>query len=331
MQFFNRLNFACFTLYASLGRIRLMLSTRPSQVKRIGRLAPSPTGALHLGNIRTFMIAWLQMRSCGGEIHLRIEDLDHPKHKVGADVAMIDDLRWLGFDWDGEILWQSQRQALYEVAFEKVRERLYPCVCSRADIQRAQSAPHPGEILIYPGTCRTRTLSKAQQTDPKTAWRFALQPHDLGCFTDGFTGPFTTPAKESVGDFVVARGHDIAYALAVVVDDAATGVTDVVRGDDILAATPAQVLLYEALGLPLPTFYHVPLVVGTDGRRLAKRHGDTRIATYRQQGATPGDILSPLAQSCGWLAAGERVETLSDLIPRFNLSAIPPAPFVFRG
>lgn len=303
----------------------------PPAQKRIGRLAPSPTGALHLGNIRTFMIAWLQMRSCGGEIHLRIEDLDHPKHKVGADLALMEDLRWLGFDWDGQVLWQHPRQALYEAAFNRLQARLYPCICSRADIQRAQSAPHPGEILRYPGTCRHQRLTEAQRNDPKTAWRFAVQPEDRGTFVDGFAGPFTTPAEQCVGDFVVARGRAMAYALAVVVDDAATGVTDVVRGDDILEATPAQILLYEALGLPVPTFYHVPLVVGADGRRLAKRHGDTRIATFRQQGLTPGDVLTLLARSCQWLAANERVETLAELLPRFSLATIPRAPFVFEG
>lgn len=310
-----------------------MLTSSPSTNQRIGRLAPSPTGALHMGNIRTFMIAWLQMRSCGGKLLLRIEDLDHPKHKAGADDAIMEELRWLGFDWDGEVLWQSQRQALYEAAFEKLRPHLYPCTCTRADIQRAQSAPHPGEILLYPGTCRSRKPPYPAEllSHPKTAWRLALTPGMLGTFTDGFTGPFTTPAAQCMGDFVVARGRDIAYALAVVVDDAATGVTDIVRGDDILAATPAQVILYQLLGFPLPRFYHVPLVVGPDGRRLAKRHGDTRIATYRQQGAQPGDILTPLAQSCGWLAPNERITTLNDLLPRFSLTTLPPTPFVFQG
>lgn len=303
-----------------------LASSSPKQ--RIGRLAPSPTGALHLGNIRTFMIAWLQMRACGGEVHLRIEDLDHPKHKVGADQALMDDLAWLGFDWDGEVLWQQPRQALYEEAFEKLRPWLYPCVCSRADIQRAQSAPHPGEILKYPGTCRTRHLSQEVIDQPTTAWRFGLTDETIGTFVDRFAGEWTIPASMSVGDFVVARGKAMAYALAVVVDDAATGVTDVVRGDDILAATPAQVVLYHALGLPCPTFCHVPLVVGTDGRRLAKRHGDTRIATYRQRGFTPGQILTPLARSCGWLTPKESVETLAELLPRFQLETIPKTPFV---
>ncbi|MDO5462892.1 MAG: tRNA glutamyl-Q(34) synthetase GluQRS [bacterium] len=310
-----------------------MLTSPPSTHQRIGRLAPSPTGALHVGNIRTFMIAWLQMRSCGGKLLLRIEDLDHPKHKVGADEAIMEELRWLGFDWDGEVLWQSQRQALYEAAFEKLRPQLYPCTCTRADIQRAQSAPHPGEILLYPGTCRSRKPPYPTEllNHPKTAWRLALTPEMHGTFTDGFTGAFTTPAAQCMGDFVVARGHDIAYALAVVVDDAATGVTDIVRGDDILAATPAQVILYQLLGLPLPRFYHVPLVVGSDGRRLAKRHGDTRIATYRQQGAQPGEILTPLARSCGWIGLEERISSLAELLPRFSLTTIPPTPFVFHG
>lgn len=279
------------------------------------------------------MVAWLQMRSCGGKLLLRIEDLDHPKHKVGADEAMMEDLRWLGFDWDGEVLWQSQRQALYATALEKLRPHLYPCTCTRADIQRAQSAPHPGEILRYPGTCRSRKPPYPPElvNHPKIAWRLALTSETLGTFTDGFTGPFTTSAANSMGDFVVARGEDIAYALAVVVDDAATGVTDIVRGDDILAATPAQVILYQLLGLPLPRFYHIPLVVGPDGRRLAKRHGDTRIATYRQQGAQPGEILTPLARSCGWIGPEERISSLAELLPRFSLTTIPPTPFVFHG
>ncbi len=296
--------------------------------RRVGRLAPSPTGALHLGNIRTFMIAWLQMRTCGGEIHLRIEDLDHPKHKVGADQALMDDLSWLGFDWDGEVIWQQPRQKLYEDAFEKLRPFLYPCICSRADIQRAQSAPHPGEILKYPGTCRGRQLPHDLIQQPTTAWRFGLTEETQGTFIDRFTGKWSIPASESVGDFVVARGKAMAYALAVVVDDAATGITDVVRGDDILAATPAQVVLYQALGLTCPTFCHVPLVVGKDGRRLAKRHGDTRISTYRQKGFTPGEVLTPLARSCGWLSTTESIDSLAELLPRFQLETIPKTPFI---
>lgn len=301
-----------------------------TQKRRTGRLAPSPTGALHLGNIRTFMMAWLQMRACGGRVLLRIEDLDHPKHKAGADVALMEDLRWLGFDWDEEPLWQTQRLALYEAAFEQLRPKLYPCFCSRADIQRAQSAPHPGEVLRYPGTCRGKLLpADADERLEKAAWRLALSPKDEGCFTDGFAGAWTRPAAEVMGDFVVARGKAIAYTLAVVVDDAATGVTDVVRGDDILPATPAQVVLYRQLGLPEPRFFHVPLVTGADGARLAKRHGDTRISAYRAAGISPGRILSALARSCGWLQKDETVSTLADLIPRFSWETVPKTPFIW--
>lgn len=301
-----------------------------TQKRRTGRLAPSPTGALHLGNIRTFMMAWLQMRACGGRVLLRIEDLDHPKHKVGADVALMEDLRWLGFDWDEEPLWQTQRLALYEAAFEQLRPKLYPCFCSRADIQRAQSAPHPGEVLRYPGTCCGKPLpADADERLEKAAWRLALSPKDEGCFTDGFAGEWTRPAAEVMGDFVVARGKAIAYTLAVVVDDAATGVTDVVRGDDILPATPAQVVLYRQLGLPEPRFFHVPLVTGADGARLAKRHGDTRISAYRAAGISPGRILSALARSCGWLQKDETVSTLADLIPRFSWETVPKTPFIW--
>lgn len=299
---------------------------------RTGRLAPSPTGALHLGNIRTFMIAWLQMRAIGGSVRLRIEDLDHPKHKAGATEALISDLQWLGFDWDGEVLVQSARREIYLEMLERLRPRLYPCFCSRADIATAQSAPHPGEILRYPGTCRGLSPEAAAQRQLQTArppaWRFALNPEDRGEFDEGFAEERVLPPAESTGDFIVARGDEAAYALAVVVDDAASGVTDVVRGADILQATPAQVLLYRALGLPVPCFHHVPLVTGADGRRLAKRHGDTRIQSYRQAGMARERILAALARSCGW-PVPEKLSTLADLIPVFTFETIPHEPFVW--
>jgi glutamyl-tRNA synthetase len=285
---------------------------------------------LHLGNIRTFMMAWVQMRACGGKVLLRIEDLDHPKHKVGADVALMEDLTWLGFDWDEPPVWQSQRLALYQAAFDQLRPHLYPCFCSRADIQRAQSAPHPGEILRYPGSCRDKALPiDATERLPKAAWRFALETVDDGCFVDGFAGAWERPAAEVMGDFVVARGDAVAYTLAVVVDDAAQGVTDVVRGDDILAATPAQTVLYRRLGLAEPHFYHVPLVTGKDGARLAKRHGDTRVASYRAAGISAGQILTALARSCGWLQKDETVSTVAELIPRFTWETVPHEPFIW--
>lgn len=310
----------------------MLISSNDSKL-RVGRLAPSPTGALHLGNIRTFMIAWLQMRSLGGTIRLRIEDLDHPKHKPGATEQLISDLQWLGFDWDGEVVFQSRRRQVYVNALNALRPHLYPCFCSRADIANAQSAPHPGEILRYPGTCRTLspeavTHRLAQSVRPP-AQRFALKPQDTGKATELFSKESLLAPAQTTGDFIVSRGDEAAYTLAVVVDDAEMGVTDVVRGDDILQATPAQAVLYNALQLPIPTFYHVPLVVGEDGRRLAKRHGDTRIQSYRQGGVTPSRILAALARSCGWNVPQE-LKTLADLIPVFSFETIPHTPFVWR-
>ncbi len=302
---------------------------------RCGRLAPSPTGALHIGNVRTFLVAWLQMRVCGGKIRLRIEDLDHPKHKPGAETALIEDLQWLGFDWDGTIVRQTERYIYYETALKALAPGLYPCYCSRADIQRAQSAPHPGEVLRYPGTCRpfssgVRPFELLITGSPAPAWRVALTEQEDGRFTDGFFGPYPYRAAELTGDFVVARGREPAYTLAVVVDDAAMNVTDVVRGDDILPVTPAQYILYHRLGLPPPTFFHIPLVIGIDGRRLAKRHGDTRISSYRTAGIEPGRLLSALGRSCGWLSSSEQVNSPLELLPRFSLETIPRTPFVWH-
>ena len=322
----------------------------------VGRLAPSPTGALHLGNVRTFMIAWLRARSQGGKVIFRMEDLDHPKDKPGAAAAAVDDLRWLGFDWDEEYV-QSERRAIYRKALADLRSqpqpspstfsRVYPCACSRKAVESAQSAPHAGEQLHYPGTCRGRFASwQAAQdvlvpvpravlgrgvTQPSVrspCWRFAVEPNTVVTFDDAFAGSYTQNVAATLGDFPLARDEDGAgYTFACTVDDLLMGVTEVVRGDDLLAATPAQILIAEALGRTPPSYCHVPLVVGPDGRRLAKRHGDTRIALYREQGKSPEEILGFLAASCGWAALGEKA-SLRDLIPRFDLKTIPREPFV---
>ncbi len=312
----------------------------------VGRLAPSPTGALHLGNVRTFMIAWLRARACGGRVIMRMEDLDHPKDKPGAAAQALEDLRWLGFDWDEEYV-QSERTEIYRAALAGLRARglVYPCVCSRRDVEAAQSAPHAGEQLFYPGTCRDRFATwedafAAAGRPP--CWRFRVQPGTVVTFEDVFAGTYTQDVAETLGDFPLARDKDGAgYTLAAVVDDLLMGVTEVVRGDDLLPATPAQILLAKALldtpksplptphsPLSLPTYCHVPLVVGPDGRRLAKRHGDTRIATFRARGLSPEDILTPLAASCGWCSPSDHV-TLTDLIPRLSLKTISNQPLVF--
>jgi len=299
----------------------------------VGRLAPSPTGALHLGNVRTFMIAWLRARSQGGRVIMRMEDLDHPKDKPGAARAALEDLRWLGFDWDEEYV-QSERKALYREALGRLFPLVYPCVCSRRDVESAQSAPHDGEQLFYPGTCRDRFATweeAAAAIAPRLpCWRFRVEAGARVSLADAFAGSFSMDVAAALGDFPVSRDRDGAgYTLAVVVDDAAMGVTEVVRGDDLLAATPAQILLQRALGLPTPAYCHVPLVVGPDGRRLAKRHGDSRIAAYRAAGCSPEEIIGFLAASCGWCRPGGKA-SLASLVPAFRLDSIPREPLVIE-
>ena len=278
------------------------------------------------------MIAYLRARCSGGKVILRIEDLDHPKDKPGAAAAAVDDLRWLGFEWD-ETYVQSERRALYREALEKLLARglVYPCVCSRRDVESAQSAPHAGEQLHYPGICRGRFASWQEAFAAKGAapcWRYRVADDTRVAIDDVFAGRYEQDVAKTLGDFPVARDEfGAGYTLAVVVDDAAMGVTEVVRGDDLLAATPAQVVLQRALGLPTPSYCHVPLVVGRDGRRLAKRHGDTRISTVRAEGSRPEEILGRLAVSCGWAEPGESV-SLTALLERFNLATIPHAPFM---
>ena len=304
----------------------------------VGRLAPSPTGALHLGNVRTFMIAWLRARSLGGKLIMRIEDLDHPRDKPGAAKEAIEDLKWLGFDWD-EFYIQSERKEFYRDALEKLRSKglVYPCICSRRDVEAAQSAPHEGEQLFYSGTCRGRYTTWAQacrelqmrgQSSRLPCWRFKVDAPSIVEFDDVFAGRCVYDVSSSFGDFPIARDEGAAgYTLAVVVDDSAMGVTEIVRGDDLLSATPQQILLRRSLDLGDVSYLHVPLAVGKDGRRLAKRHGDTRIKSYREMGVKSQALIGLIASSCGWAQEGENI-TLADLLPRFDLSTIPHNPWV---
>ncbi len=296
------------------------------------------------------MIAWLRARSQGGKVIFRMEDLDHPKDKPGAAAQAVRELRWLGFDWDEEYV-QSERRAIYREALAELRRQgcVYPCVCSRRDVESAQSAPHAGEQLHYSGRCRGRFASwsaavgykRAQAGDRLAAalpcWRFQVPPATRVAFDDAFAGHYEQAVAATLGDFPLARDADGAgYTLAATVDDLLMGVTEVVRGDDLLPATPAQLLVARALiaGAPewygkfgVPGYLHVPLVVGPDGKRLAKRHGDTRIATYRAHGWSAAKILGYLAHSCGWAAPDEEL-TLAELLPRFDLSTIPKSPFM---
>lgn len=304
------------------------MSTAPHT---IGRLAPSPTGAQHVGNARSYLIAWLSARAQNGRVLLRIEDIDSPRVKAGAAEGACADLRWLGLDWDGAPIVQTERVHLYQAALErlKAQELVYPCTCTRTDIERAASAPHAEhEGLIYPGTCAHRRVADAAALgDRPYSWRFRAGIETIA-YDDGFSGPVALNLHEIGGDFVVWKSADTpAYQLAVVVDDAAQGVTEVVRGDDLVPSTPRQLMLYRALGLTPPTFAHVPLVVGPDGRRLAKRHGDTRLSTLREAGVAAEALLGLLAWSCGWLDRIEPV-ALPDLHSCFCLASIPPRPFI---
>lgn len=298
-----------------------------------GRLAPSPTGAQHVGNARTYLIAWLSARSQGGRLLLRIEDIDGPRIKPGAMEQAIEDLRWLGLDFDGEPVVQSSRMPLYESALERLKraELVYPCTCTRTDIERAASAPHlEHEGPIYPGTCSHRRSIDAETLDRPYCWRFRVT-ENICTFEDGFQGKCEIDLRQMGGDFVVWKSAlTPAYQLSVVVDDADMGVTEVIRGDDLVPSTPRQLLLYAALGLTPPRFVHVPLVVGTDGRRLAKRHGDTRLSALRQAGVKPETLVGLLAWSCGWLEQMRPI-TAQELLPLYRLETIPREAFMLRG
>ncbi|MEO2089644.1 MAG: tRNA glutamyl-Q(34) synthetase GluQRS [Gemmataceae bacterium] len=293
-----------------------------------GRLAPSPTGAQHVGNARTYLIAWLSARSRGGSVLLRVEDIDVWRNWPGTQEQLAADLRWLGLDWDGEPVVQSERLADHAAALDRLKQLdlVYPCTCSRTDIQSAASAPHlEHEGPTYPGTCAHRHAADAASLTVPYAWRFRVT--DTPAFTDLYAGPQHLDLKQAGGDFVVWRSADVpAYQLAVVTDDAAAGVTEVVRGGDLLTSTPRQLLLYRALGLTPPAFAHVPLVVGPDGRRLAKRNGDTRLAGLRANGVSAERLLGLLAYSCGWLPIVTEVSA-KELLPMFRLDAIPREPF----
>ncbi len=301
------------------------------------RLAPSPTGALHLGNARTFLVNWAMARRKGWRIVLRIEDLDGPRVKSGADLQAMDDLRWLGLNWDAGPHYQRQDLSPYAAALEKLRAAglIYGCRCSRRDIEQAQSAPHTEDHeLRYPGTCR-HSAEKPTGEAPSPAGDAEAQrlivPERIIRFTDQIAGEQAVDVQGQVGDFIVATKAGLpAYQLAVVVDDHRQGVTDVVRGDDLLASTARQLLLYEMLGLGTPPrYWHLPLVLGADGHRLAKRHGDTRIAQYRQRGVSPQRVIGLLAGWCG-LGDGRQAMTAQAFAQAFEMERLPRGPVTFQ-
>ena len=268
-----------------------------------GRLAPSPTGYLHLGHARTFWTAQERARSAGGTLVLRNEDLDSARCKPEFVAAMIEDLRWFGFEWQEgpdhggpfEPYNQSERFNLYHAALDKLRAGgfVYPCTCSRKDIQQAVAAPHAeGDEPIYPGTCRQNR--KSQIVNRKFSWRFRVPDGETVSFTDGNFGLQQFVAGKDFGDFVVwsrRGGNDVpAYQLACVVDDAAMQITEVARGADLLVSTARQLLLYRALNLTPPAFFHCPLFRDETGERLAKRHDASSLQTLRTSAETPNSL-----------------------------------------
>jgi len=265
-----------------------------------GRLAPSPTGYLHLGHARTFWRAQERALARGGTLILRNEDLDAARFKMEFVEAMLEDLRWFGFAWsEGPDVGgahapynQSERMEVYRGALDQLRAGnfIYPCVCSRKDIQAAVTAPHLGEEgVIYPGTCRQNR--KSEIGNRKSSWRFRVPDGEAISFHDGHFGEQRFVAGRDFGDFVVWRGDGVpAYQLACVADDAAMGITEVVRGADLLLSTARQLLLYRALGLRPPDFFHCELLCDDAGQRLAKRHDALSLRQLRARGATPAEL-----------------------------------------
>jgi glutamyl-tRNA synthetase len=292
-----------------------------------GRFAPSPTGPLHLGNLRTALLAWLFARSAGAQFLLRVEDLDRSRVRPGIEETQLSDLRALGLDWDGPAVRQSERLELYEDATVRLEagELLYPCYCTRAEIRAAASAPHGiSAAERYPGTCRE--LTAAQRAEHEAAGRppaLRVRSEDVRiAFQDRLLGRI----EEDVDDFVVRRNDGtFSYQLAVVVDDAAQGIGEVVRGADLVDSTPRQILLARLLGLPEPTYTHVPLVLGPDGQRLAKRHGAVALSD-RPEG--PDEVRSWMARTLGLAETGE-TPSMEDLLERFDPHRLPREPTVW--
>ncbi|WP_420799307.1 tRNA glutamyl-Q(34) synthetase GluQRS [Ktedonospora formicarum] len=296
-------------------------STTPTQANQIrGRYAPSPTGDLHMGNLRTALLAWLCARLEQGCFILRIEDLDLPRVRFGATERMLYDLRWLGLDWDEgpdcggphAPYTQSERLHHYHTYLKQLEQAdlIYPCYCSRAEIVHAASAPQQGaeDGPRYPGTCRNLSTRQRQERARvrQPSLRFRVPEKSVIRFNDLVAGPVEQDVGQVVGDFIVRRSDGIfAYQFAVVVDDALMRINQVVRGVDLLSSAARQLLLFRVLGFPEPTFAHMPLIMDNDtGKRLSKRDGSMGLAPLRAAGQTPQHIIGQLATSCGLIPDG---------------------------
>jgi len=280
----------------------------------VGRFAPSPSGRMHLGNVFSALMAWLSVRSQGGRMLLRIEDLDPDRSKAVYIDALRQDLSWLGLDWDEEMPLQSTRGDIYASYFHKLP--VYPCYCTRNELHSA-SAPHGTDgTFLYAGTCRDLTEEQRAAKTRKPAWRVRI-PREEITFTDRVYGPVVRELTTTCGDFILRRADGVyAYQLAVVCDDALGGVTQVVRGRDLLDSTPRQIWLYRTLGFPVPEFCHVPLLVAPDGRQLSKREADLDLGNLRHT-YSASELIGLLAYSCGMIPEFVPM-TCRELLPHFS-------------
>jgi glutamyl-tRNA synthetase len=296
-----------------------------------GRYAPSPTGDLHLGNLRTALLAWLFARCTDGQFVLRVEDLDQPRVRPGASERMLFDLRWLGLDWDEGPDFggpyapyiQSERQEIYTTYLQHLQDKglIYPCYCSRAEIAHAASAPHGNEGPCYPGTCRYLTQAQCRQHEAnnrRPSMRFRVDDECTISFTDLVVGSVEQQVQQTVGDFIICRSDGIfAYQFAVVVDDGLMQINQVVRGVDLLESTARQILLFKALGFQVPTFAHVPLLLDEHGKRFSKRTQSAGLEPLRMAGVTPTQIVGQMAAECGLVDRGEQLNA-SELAQRYK-------------
>lgn len=291
----------------------------------IGRFAPSPSGRMHLGNVLCALLAFLSARRQNGQFLLRIEDLDAMRCPRSFADLILDDLRWLGLDWDGEVPYQSERASIYEQYEAILREKglLYPCFCSRAALHAA-SAPHLSDgRVLYAGTCRDLTpeqvAEKRKSRAPATRVRV---PDEVVRFTDAVWGEYAENLAAECGDFIVRRSDGVfAYQLAVVVDDALTGVNEVVRGADLISSTPRQIWLHRLFGFAPPRFAHLPLLCDHDGRRMSKRDEDLDLGLLRQR-FTPEQVMGALACAAGLIDRPEPVAA-RELVSSFDWAKVP--------
>lgn len=297
--------------------------------KVVGRFAPSPSGRMHMGNLWSCLLAWLSARSAGGGMVLRLEDLDPDRCRQAYCDQVMRDLEWLGLDWDGSPVYQSKRTELYRQAFQKLEQQgvIYPCFCTRAE-RLAASAPHRSDgIAVYDGRCGRLTAEEREKLahTRRPAWRVRVPGEEVS-FNDLLQGSFSENLAQDCGDFILRRSDGVyAYQLAVVVDDADMGVTQVVRGSDLLSSAPRQIWLQDRFGLPHPEYGHLPLLLAPNGRRLAKRDRDLELGRLQEE-FTASELVGRLAFAAGLTDRPDPI-TPQELIPLFSWEKLPKEDF----